>query len=62
MSRGLFDLGGKTALITGGNGGDQLTGGSGADLFAVFEEIASNYSDAEAADLYAGTAERTYRI
>lgn len=36
--------------------------GSGSDLFAVFEEIASRYSDAEAADLYAGTAERTYRI
>ena len=36
--------------------------GSGADLFEVFDAIASGYSDAEAADLYAGTAERTYRI
>jgi hypothetical protein len=36
--------------------------GSGADLFDVFEAIASTYSDSEAADLYAGTAERTYRI
>jgi predicted TIM-barrel fold metal-dependent hydrolase len=36
--------------------------GTGAELFEVFEAIASGYSDAEAADLYAGTAERTYRI
>ena len=36
--------------------------GTGAELFEVFEAIASGYSDAEAADLCAGTAERTYRI
>ena len=42
--------------------GRVLMYGSGAELCDVFEAIASTYSDAEAADLYAGTAERTYRI
>lgn len=36
--------------------------GSGPELLAVFEGIAGKYSDAEADDLFAGTAERVYRI
>ena len=33
-----------------------------ADLWAAFELIAAGYSDAERADLFAGTATRAYRL
>jgi predicted TIM-barrel fold metal-dependent hydrolase len=36
--------------------------GSGQELFAVFEQIAGDYSEADAANLFAHTAERAYRL
>jgi L-fuconolactonase len=39
-----------------------LSYGSGDELFAVFDEIASAYSEVDAANLFAQTAERVYRL
>ncbi len=53
---------GASRCMFGSNLPVDLSYGSGAELLAVFEAVAGKYSDAEAADLYAGTAERAYRI
>jgi L-fuconolactonase len=39
-----------------------LSYGSGDELFAVFDEVASAYSEVDAANLFAGAAERAYRL
>jgi L-fuconolactonase len=36
--------------------------GSGDELFAIFDEVASAYSEVEAENLFARTAERAYRL
>lgn len=53
---------GAERCMFGGNLPVDLSYGSGTDLLAVFEAVAGGYSDAEAANLYAGTAERAYRV
>ena len=53
---------GADRCMFGSNLPVDLSYGSGADLLAVFEAVASHYSEAEAANLYADTAERAYRI
>ncbi|RYE00704.1 MAG: hypothetical protein EOP61_13265 [Sphingomonadales bacterium] len=55
-------LWGANRCLFAGNFPVDLQYGSGADLIAVFDAVASNYSEAEADDLFAGTAERAYRI
>jgi predicted TIM-barrel fold metal-dependent hydrolase len=53
---------GAERCMFGSNFPIDLCYGSGQELFAVFEQIARDYSDADAANLFAHTAERAYRL
>jgi L-fuconolactonase len=53
---------GAERCMLGSNFPIDLSYGSGAELFGVFDEIASSHSKDDADDLYVRTAERAYRF
>jgi predicted TIM-barrel fold metal-dependent hydrolase len=57
-----IDLFGARRCMFASNFPIDLLYGKAEELFAVFEAIAKSRTEAEAADLFAGTAERAYRV
>jgi L-fuconolactonase len=57
-----IDLFSARRCMFGSNLPIDLQYSSGAELLAVFDAIAKSRSESEAADLFAGTAERAYRL
>jgi predicted TIM-barrel fold metal-dependent hydrolase len=53
---------GAHRCMFGSNFPIDLSYGSGDELFAIFDEVASAYSEVDAANLFARTAERAYRL
>ena len=53
---------GATRCMFGSNLPIDLSYGSGAELLAVFETVASAYSEEEASSLFEHTAARAYRL